>query len=509
MSSVNNPYNRKEVVRSDGSDLVSLKQSVGQEASAADAAELQKYLDKFDPSVVRWFKDNLDLDLASGQVSVRDLRHLLYEEFTSVPYPLVVRPLVYDAANKQRVMAAPVRQWAALRVFLPKKDGKAVPVSDENTVRIITAPCKPYVQLDKDGEYPMREAAPSVPSSVRLSSEVMMALEGIGLNRERFFGSVNRIKPEVLELIAAGKPFPVDGTVKTSFGIVNLSGTGRLYKNERGEVRASFDSNTEARPKTEQSRAAGRKKDAMSVEERLLKGLPVPMVRRSSKKSEKPEGPKYAPDILGMGWVGSVKLDYYRRYSDGSLVDDGDSPLTREARNIRDFGASLGPVPGEYHYSTYNSATQKMEHHVEPGYYFVRIVQGYPSLEKYRAVQKVDGNGRKVTAFELPSAVFRVKDMEVRDYDTNEVRTFRTEQDRDDFIMGYGGHVKDAVFKHGPGRDKVYDGLAYPMETGSASVLSPSSTKRIEEQRSGYDFRVDTSSMVKKMQQKKKGRGIV
>ena len=97
----------------------------------------------------------------------------------------------------------PIQVVASLRASFPSVNGKPIPIDEKHQVFLQTVPCRPLVELAAPGEAmpePVRKAEDK--REAKFSEEQLMALEGIGISRERLYGGFNHLsRQEKLDIL--------------------------------------------------------------------------------------------------------------------------------------------------------------------------------------------------------------------------------------------------------------------------------------------------------------------
>ena len=396
----------------------------------------EKALKGFHPTVVDWLKDNLRLDLRSNSVPVADIYKLSRGEFAG-PFSMVVTPKVYDASKKEAVDGTPLQVYDSLRVAVPMSYGKPVAVDDDHKVYVQTVPCRPLVELAAPGEDLGGEVSPIKDErETKFSESQLMALEGIGIGRDRLYGGFNHLSRQEKLDILDGEIFPVSGVVKTDFGIVNVNGQGRLIT-DGDTARAVFEP---------------------TYLEKRTKDLVV--------------------DLESARIVGTMEVDIYERTPDGRRKKDvnGDFILNRAGENIRDFGASLEPVDVRLHKRVYDSKEKVWKDSHETNKAYVKVVNNSFYIMPLRE--------NEAKELELPVVRFmRDKEGELTDkllvLGQKKPLKVASKEDMENIRKGYGGVVCDVEYKGKDGKMVKYDAFVHIGESGYGEKFSPASTEAI------------------------------
>lgn len=424
------------------------RQNAGRSQSELRNDDLrQKALGLFDPSVIDWFKEKLNLDLGSYEVPLADIYRLGRGELTD-PLKFVVTPKAYSAGQKGQVDMPPIQVVASLRASFPSVNGKPIPIDEKHQVFLQTVPCRPLVELAAPGEAmpePVRKAEDK--REAKFSEEQLMALEGIGISRERLYGGFNHLSRQEKLDILDGEVFPVEGNVKTDFGYVNVMGEARLSTADDGKVSVVFEPN---------------------YPEKRAEGLVI--------------------DIDRARIIGTLELDIYARTPDGKIKTDanGARVLNRAGENLLEFGAALEPVNGRLHKRTRTKeGVWKDSYEVKPCN--VKVVNGN-LFASFMTEKEVMVNGVKTKVPEIANA--RIKDDKIFVLGQKQPLEFGSDADRESMLSARGGIVKGATFKDFQTKKEiVYDAFAYINESGFAEKFSPATTEKILARRKATEAR--------------------
>ena len=427
------------------------------QSSARSQSELrneddrQKAVRLFDQSVVEWFKANLNLDFTSRDVPLSDLYKLSRGELTD-PLKFVVTPKAYSTEQKVQVDMPPIQVVASLRGSFPSVNGKPVPIDEKHQVFLQTVPCRPFVELVAPGEVmPEPERKVDEKREAKFTEPQLMALEGIGISRERLYGGFNHLSRQEKLDILDGEVFPVEGNVKTGFGYVNVMGEARLTTADDGKVSVVFEPN---------------------YPEKRAEGLVI--------------------DIDRARIIGTLELDVYARTPDGRIKTDvnGARILNRAGENLLEFGAALEPVNGRLHKRVRTKdGTWKDSFDIKPCN--VKVVNGN-LFASFLTEKEVMVNGKKTKVAEIPNA--RIKDDKVFVLGQKQPLEFGSDADRESMLSARGGIVKGATFKDfDTKKEIVYDAFAYINESGFAEKFSPATTEKILARRNASETRRNTT----------------
>lgn len=412
--------------------------------SKVDASK-EKVLQSFLPDVREFLKDNLGLDVE--RLETKTLYDIIQGKLTA-PLDLVVTPTAYDVALKDRVEMPKIKVCASVRLILPMENGKPVPMDDEHKVHVSTVPCRPYLVKS---DVPVSEYAPEQVSKEELptfSDKQLLALEGVGIERSRMFGGYNRIPVDVKRAMAAGEPFPVDGAVRTSFGIVNVIGTSRLVAGADGHVRAGFES---------------------SYPQRREAGMVI--------------------DIVSARRIGALELDFFRRGADGRAITNvnGAPVLNSAGVNVITYGSAMEPVKGFIHRREFDKEKNAFTDKIETAMYQVTAVNG--NLFASKMVPQIEKNAQgeeTVVGYNVSQARVNSTTGQVFVSGSSEPLDFASDKDRLDFLAGRGGVVKNASYHDfKTKKDVTYDAFVVPDNTagGYAHQFTPETSRKLIERR--------------------------
>lgn len=461
---------KKTESEAEGRKAVSRRAASQKEASAApskaqkesaqqrEKAAKEKALSMLAPGVADWFRENLGFDLESPKVRASELYDLMQGKLLSENHEFVVTPLAYDREKKENVEMPRIKTVARLRAVLPFEKGKPVRPDDDHRIFVQTVPCRPYIEKAEGAEL-SREAAPSSSEreSPSFSDVQVMALEGVGINRERLYGGFNHLSREEKCDIAEGRVFPVDGMVKTSFGYLNVIGEAQLSTAKDGTAKAVF--------------------------------MPTYPEQRSADR---------VIDLLAARTIGMLELDVFRRDGNNRVISDvnGVPLLNDEGRNIVTYGTAMGPVTGYLHKREYDAKAKKFVDKIDRGHYQVTAVNGclYATPMKEVPVLRPDGTkdtyrdekGKEVVRTRPEIAQARVSDGKVFVDGRSEPLAFKTERDMADFLQGKGGVVVGAAYHDfKANKDVTYDAFVVPDNTrgGFAHAFTPQTTEAILRER--------------------------
>lgn len=434
----------------------------------------QKVLDGFHPEVVKFFMDEMGIDLS--KLSTSTLFDLQTGKLTE-PLEMVVTPLAYDKDGKKKIEMPRIQVFDSLQVILPYANGKAVAPDDKHRIIVTTVPCRPMaekgVALVLDAPESETKGGRETPS---FTEEQTMALEGIGLDRSRLFGGFNHIGKDVKCAIADGEQFFVDGAVKTSFGLVNVIGVAQLSE-QGGSPVASFE----------------------------------PFYPQEHTE-------EMAVDLMDARINGALELDFFRRRPDGRIMTDvnGNPKFNDAYYNLLAYGNALEPVRGDVHRRSWDAKAKKFVDSVESGMYQVSVAPAYRVWDVYEKSWKVFDQGNLVIT-PMREITYKKGEANAVRYEVSQARTvidkvivkdekgkpeekevnkvfvdgqggapleFVSEKDFVNFMAGRGGFVKGAKHHdYSANTDVTYNAfvVAEKSRGGYARLYSPATSKKIAE----------------------------
>lgn len=413
----------------------------------------------FHPTAVKFLKDELGIDLAALPLStVHDIRAGRVTE----PIDVKVTPLVYDRERKEIVPMPPIKSKASFCFVFPyDNDFKPVPLDKEHRVYVASYPCHQYVQKTDPSvriEGPVQEESSTRGELPKFTSEQVKVLEGIGINENRLYASsFNALDIETKRAILQGEVFDIDGYVKTSFGVLNVCGQGRLVEMKDGSFRAAFE-----------------------AQEYVKQGK---------------------NDILDIGSVrrcGNLEFDFFERDSSGRVKTDVyDLPILNKAgKDLVTYGFSFDSVDGYLHKMVFDSKSRSFKEEIEKDKYQVSVVNGGICATRMKKVFDLDQDGNRI------KTIYNGKEVDKYHYEVAEVRVnadgtvrvgqenlkFKSEADLLNYRKGHGGTVIGAKWQeYGEKGSKVkeitYDAFIVPnnQTKGFAKVFSPSTSQKLQE----------------------------
>lgn len=415
-----------------------------------EADRRQKAVESFHPSVVEFLNKQLGVDLQ--KLPLEQVYDLAQGKLTREPVSVVVTPLAFDRSKKKNVEMPAIKALVSLRVLPPMENGKPVAIDKNHSVFVQTVPCRPFISKDGAADMGMTAASESADAAEERQNPTftdaqLLALEGIGVSRERMFGGFNHIDKLTKLDMLDGNTFFVDGAVKTSFGLVNVIGEGRLSTDAKGVAKAEFE------PQYPEKRA---------------EGLVI--------------------DLLGARVIGNLELDFFRRTSDGKVITsvDGRPIINEAARNIVNYGVAMEPVRGWVRRRVFDDKENKYVEKREPGMYVVTAVNGNLFATKMKEIKEQAPDGTDISRYEVPN--LRMRDGKVFVDGKSEALEFVSERDARDYVAGKGGLVKDAVYlDRQKNKEQKYEAFVVPDNTrgGYARQFTPETTKKILARREG------------------------
>lgn len=400
----------------------------GTQRQNVTAEQRQKVMERFDPSVIDYVKENFSLDLAT--IPVGELYKLSRKEFAG-PFETVLHPLAYDAEAKERVEMPAIKQNLYMRLLPPQEGGKPCAIDDKHNLIIQTLPVRPYIEITSEvSEAPVPERQDV---NVKFTESQMRALEGVGIIRERLYGGFNHLSRAVKNDILNGEVFEVDGRVTTAAGYVNVAGKARLVTDDEGNATAVYESN---------------------YPEKRTEGKVV--------------------DIEQAGIIGTLELELFRMSPDGKkrITDATGAPIpTQAAWNLMEFGSAMEPVKGYVH-KRERSSNGAWEDVREEGMYLVRAVGGSLFAQAMEKVETKEG------------VSWQVKNPNIKDgkvFVTGQMDgplPFKSEADMKNFLEGRPAVIEGVTYKDSKGV-VTYDAVVVPMENGSAQKFSPETSEKI------------------------------
>lgn len=410
----------------------------------------QKAVDSFHPSVVEFLDKELGVDL--HKLPLEQVYDLAQGKLTREPVSVVVTPIAYDRAKKENVEMPRIKALASLRILVPMENGKPVAIDKDHKVFVQSVPCRPFISKDDAADMGMN-AASGVADIVEerenptFTDAQLMALEGIGVSRERMFGGFNHVDKMTKLDMLDGNTFFVDGAVKTSFGLLNVIGEGRLTTDAKGVATAQFQT---------------------QYPEKRTEGLVI--------------------DLLEARVMGNLELDFFRRSSEGKVITsvDGRPIINDAARNLLAYGVAMEPVRGWVRRREFDEKENKYVEKREPGMYQVTAVNGNLFATRMKEIKEQAPDGSTVSRYEAPN--LRMRDGKVFVDGKSEPLDFVSERDARDYAAGKGGLVKDAVYMDRQNKkEQKYEAFVVPDNTrgGYARQFTPDTTKKILAQREG------------------------
>lgn len=414
---------------------------------------------KMHPTAVDFLKENFGIDVNNPRLPLSSLYDIVESRVTP-PLAYTVTPLVYDRASKKVVEGQPLDCVGSLRFIFPyDKDYKPIAIDESHRVYVSSYPCHEYLQKADISEVAERsEPSPKGQEPdgelPRFNTAQVQALEGIGIKEDRLYSDgFNALPVSVKRDILAGEVFDVNGTVRTSFGSVNVTGRAKMVTLADGTVKTKFD------PR-----------------------YPVP-VRQDS-----------VLDILNVRRIGSLELDFFERDARGKVKKDiYDIPIINKAgRDLVKYGVTMDPVYGYLHMKEFDKKENKFVDVPTKARYHAAVVNGgiYASRDRQVPDLNEDGTQRTVVIAGKEQDKFHYEVSDVRVNKDGTVRVgsddlkFASAEDLKNYRAGIGGVVIGAKwhdFKDNT--DVVYNAWAVPdiTKNGFAKVFSPETSKTIKE----------------------------
>lgn len=413
-----------------------------------DEERRQKALAKIHPEAVQYVKDKLGLDLKDPRVVDTQTLYDIVQGKVTKALPLIVVPQAYDPAAKALVDMPKIKVMDSIRIDFPKENGKSVAPSVK-VPYIETIACRPFLEK-AEGFVPERAESPEVEQKpFSFSDKQLLALEGIGINRDRLYGGFNYLPREVKADIAEGRTFFVDGQVKTDFGYVKVIGEARLD----GDAVRFQSTYPEARE-----------------ENTIL-------------------------DLRGARIQGNMEFDFFLRDSNRRVITDvnGVALFNAAAENLTKYGMAMEPVMGRSHTRKWDEKKGEFKDVAsvwEP--YQVSVVNGNLYATKMRQVVELGEDGKPIMETDRsgqevekthPEANVRTRDGKVfLDNQGAEPKEFRSPQDYENFKRGKVAVVKDVVFHdYKNNKDVTYEAavVADNRAAGYGKAFTPATSKEL------------------------------
>ena len=450
------------------------QQAQGRSAATRDAEARQKVLASMHPEAPAWLKENLGLDVNNPRQVDTSTLYDIHQGKVTKPLDIVVTPLAYDRSEKKSVEMPKIKVNTSIRLAFPRKDGEWVSLGKEARVGFTNIPPLPLLEKAEGYETPREEPKVEADGDKRKAPEFsesqLMALEGVGINRDRLYGGLNALSREEKEDIAAGRTFAVYGAVNTAVGLVRVSGEAKLSAGADGKAVARFQS---AYPE-ELTRSTVIDLDTARHQEIFAKDQKNGKVVRTV-----------------------VDLDFYRRDSKGRVITDvNNRPLLSAAgENLVSYGMAMEPVKGYVHFRSYDSQKKSWEDRRDARDYQVTVVNGNLHFTEMRQVPDLNPDGTKVTYRAKDGSTVeqthpevynsRVKDGKVfLDGNDSKPHDFASKQDEENFLRGKPAVVKGVTgHDYKANKDVVYDAVVVSdnRSAGFAKAFTPSTSKALQE----------------------------
>jgi hypothetical protein len=450
------------------------QQAQGRSAATRDAEARQKVLAAMHPEAASWLKDNLGLDVNNPRQVDTSTLYDIHQGKVTKPLDIVVTPLAYDRSAKKAVEMPKIKVNTSIRLAFPRKDGKWVPIGKEGRVGFTNIPPLPLLEKAEGFETPREAPKATVDGEKQKGPEFtesqLMALEGVGVSRDRLYGGLNAVSREEKEDMAAGRAFPVYGAVNTGVGLVRVSGEAKLSTDAEGKAVARFQS---------------------AYPEDITKSTVIDL--ETARHQE-----VFAKDSKTDKVVRTVvDLDFYRRDSKGKVITDvNNRPLLSTAgENLVNYGMAMEPVKGYVHFRSYDAKKKSWEDRREARDYQVTVVNGNLHFTEMRQVPDLNPDGTKATykmkdgqTVELTHPEVyssRVKDGKVYlDGNDSKPHDFASKQDEENFLRGKPAVVKGVTgHDYKANKDVVYDAVVVSdnRSAGFAKAFTPSTSKALME----------------------------
>ena len=422
------------------------------EAGKAKTRSIEKsseMLGKFLPENVEYLKEHLGMDLTDSSVYTKEVLEDLYYGRVTQPLSLTVTPQAYDAASKSRVDMPKVDMVASVRMILPfdkERNQLAIdPSKKETRLYVATYPHRAMCER-ASGEETHEVTVPGkkeTDEKIEFTPQERMALEGIGIDTRRLYGGrYNSLSYDTKQAIKAGEDFVYDGTLNTEVGQLNVSGIARLETVD-GKVVAVTE----------------------------------PLVTHDELKEKRDED--LVLDIVGVRNVGSIEVDIYERDSAGKVQRDekGMPLLNAGAWDLVEYGQAMQPMTGYVHGREWDE-----EKH------------SYKDVAEKVTLQVSECNGglvvtrMKASEGEEPKIQSNLKDGRLQR--GRDVYDFASDRDREDYVHGRGGVVKDVRVKdYTTGKITVYDAFAVAdnRKGGFARFFTPEQSQALMARRAERD----------------------
>ena len=412
----------------------------------------------FHPTAVAFLKKELGIDLNSLPLNtVYDIKA------GRVTEPLTVRvtPIVYDRSTKTAKEMPPIQSVSSMRFVFPyDNDFNPVALDKNHKVYVASFPCHDFIQKAEPSLETQQGAAeaPAKKELPKFTAEQIMALEGIGINENRLYAtSFNALDVETKRDILEGNVFNVDGYVRTSFGVLNVCGVGKLVEGPDGTARAKFQA-----------------QEPVKMEKDCI--LDIDSVRK----------------------MGNLELDFFERDANGKMKTDVyDLPILNQAgKDLVNYGVSFEPVDGYLHKMEYDAREKRFKDVIQKDKYQVSVVNGGLCATKMRKVNDLDQDGNQI------KTKFNGKEVDKYHYEATDVRInadgtvkvgnqdlkFKTKQDLENYKRGKGGIVEGATWvsygeKGTKAKQVKYDAYVVPdnQKNGFAKAFSPSTSQKLAE----------------------------
>lgn len=414
--------------------------------------------ERFVPETVSYLKDNFGIDVQT--IPVQALYDIAHGNVTQ-PLEAVLSPRGFDRDAKTEVDLPKIRTVSSFLFILPSdNEYKPVAPDKKHPVYVQAFPCHEYVQKsDKAVSVETANVEDGLKrDDFKFTNAQVLALEGVGIAGDRLFGGFNALSVEQLQAARDGVPFEFDGVVKTLAGFINVAGTATLKENASGEPVVRFEPN----------------------------GIPQ-------------RGENDTLDLLTVSKIGNLELDFYERSKmTGEILHDSqDRPMINKAgRDLLAYGITMEPVKGVIHLRTWDDAEKEWRSNNQTNFYQVSVVNGSLVPSKMVKVIEKDDNGKDIMIGSGKNAFakyhYEVANARVNKDGTIRLAngvsgTFTSADDIQNYRMGKGAVVKDAVWKtrgkDGKEKSVTYDAYVVPdpLRGGFARQFSPDTSASLIE----------------------------
>lgn len=440
----------------------------------------------FHPDAVRMMNDTFGIDIRRMMSDKKSsgLLHDLKNGNVTEAIDYVVTPLVYDREQKRKVPAQPVKLHGSLRVVFPY-DEKYQPVgidSKKNKASVWSYPV--YLPVDNSDDFEYFKEQQEQKSAARsqdpvdekdlphFNDEQIQALERVGINPDRLFGDGRSpLTVQQKRDLLAGNTLELDGVINVDSGFgypipIKVRGDITLHQKD-GHSIATIE--------------CFRNPDKSKLTEHDVLDL----------------GAFVNVDNVTFSLVEKEK-DGYGKYRNVTNALSGRPVPNRAAEELVKYGMALRPVEGWEH-----TADGDVRHQ-----YMLSVVNGGPCYTRLREMKVVDAqnntvmeekDGKKEARMHYVVPVARVDkkgQIQLKNFMASS-RTakgkkenpfykvsFASDKDRENYISGFGGVVKDARWYDGSQKKVVkFDAFVINdnRKNGNAHAFSPEMSQKIIE----------------------------